>query len=746
MFPCFGRSKSRAPDEEALLSEYEDDTVLQRKLHQKLHSYQMLQAMRRGYMPSNEQIIINLRTLLSARILNPDNPQLSRTSKNLVKDVKSWLSQFIDLLVEKNSEDQLQDLFWYMTKARVSIDAQDLINTATSTRARADTQAIMASVQTVGSLLFTNSDFRIFMGDIGTIFRQVFSDTAAAASDAAEKIAQDVKPSGGEISQLKTNGQAEPPTSQDLQNQVADITSSVASAAKDTGLAALESAQENVSGEQKQAMLNRLKQAVGKLRQRNDYSDSVSTITQLIQRYAKIYSRAASDTISKAQVDVQENDAMDQAAENAWSLLCSFGDSSEWDKLKQAFQKLMGHTEKDPEMEQLMKEISVSAEKMLTDPDFYNSAGQNLSELSEKVKQTGTESSLSGDVSVFFSQVQRTISSVLNDKQVSALFETSFKIAKLLSPTQTILNPDLTTDSLQVFIPMLISAIQYIPIPRIEVSTPDIDLLLENLIIEPGVTINHSSFLPYRLKVETYNDVEIRRARQRTISTVKSLITLKIEGLSFRAEEIGFWLRAHSGWFLRLADEGIASFELDHRGIDIALDIELGKAPLEQLVTLNDVRVTIHHLSYTLRQSKFACLAWLFKPLLRPLLRKALEAQLAAAIADVLHAANRELLYARERLRATRIADPQDLGRFVRAVLARFIPEEDPDLYTRVGVGAPSRGVFAGVYAPGSLVKTWQEEAEMVDERVSESRRDGWRNEIFDVQTSSVGAMGGLLT
>jgi Protein of unknown function (DUF4449) len=153
------------------------------------------------------------------------------------------------------------------------------------------------------------------------------------------------------------------------------------------------------------------------------------------------------------------------------------------------------------------------------------------------------------------------------------------------------------------------------------------------------------------------------------------------------------------------------------------------------------VRVKIHHLSYKLRKSKFACLAWLFKPLLRPILRKVLERQLATAIGDFFHAANRELLFARERLRATRISDPQDLRTFVKAVITRLTPEDDPDLYTNIGVmgGVNERGnIFAGIYAPGSLVKLWNEEAARAGEVVDDNASRGWRNEIFDVQARAL--------
>lgn len=114
---------------------------MQRRLQEKLHSYQMIRAMAKGFMPSNEQLIINLRTLLSANILNPDTSQLSDSGRLLAKFTKQWLTQFIELLQHKNSEDQIQDFIWFLTKSRISVDVADLSARLAKTRARADTMA-----------------------------------------------------------------------------------------------------------------------------------------------------------------------------------------------------------------------------------------------------------------------------------------------------------------------------------------------------------------------------------------------------------------------------------------------------------------------------------------------------------------------------------------------------------------------------------------------------------------------------
>ena len=141
MSSCFGFRKTKSDDREPLLPQYNDDTTLQRELHQKLHSYQMLRAMTNGYMPSNEQLIINLRSLLSADILNPQNQELSDSGRLLVKHSKQFLQNFIELLQHKNSEDQIQDFIWFLSNSKISVDVDDIANRAINAKSKADTAA-----------------------------------------------------------------------------------------------------------------------------------------------------------------------------------------------------------------------------------------------------------------------------------------------------------------------------------------------------------------------------------------------------------------------------------------------------------------------------------------------------------------------------------------------------------------------------------------------------------------------------
>lgn len=591
----------------------------------------------------------------------------------------------------------------------------------------------------MASLLLTNSDFRIFLSDLNTIGREVFRDTAFTLSQVSHETAKRLEPTQEEQEALKKPGAdgGEAPSTGELRGEVTDVAKAVAEGAVEVAQEAEHSFVDKITGDEKDTLLHRLKLAVSNLRKRKDYSDSVSTLSKLLQRYAMAYSHAFDEAVSTAERNVEPNPEMDRATRNFWSFVKSFGDAAEWQELERRLEKVMEHSKSDPQFDELTRQIGNSVQEMLTDPGFFDHAEERFQDLRSQSRQLTSESTLREDVDGLLVKAQSTLQSVLKDSDIAKLLHTSKYIAKILSPAHSYTNTELVTDAIHVFVPKLVQGIQYVPIPRIEVSTPEVDLLLENLILEPGISVNNTSFLPYRLRVETRNDFEIRKARTRTTSSIESLVTIKIDGMSIRAQEIGFWLRAHSG-LLQLADEGIASFELDERGVDIEVDIEVAKERLESILSLRDVRVRIHKLDYKLRKSKFALAATVLKPMLVPIIRSAMEAQMSTAIADLIHTANRELLYARERLRATRIADPDDLWTFIKAVAARLVPEEDPDLYTRVGMTEPGQGVFKGIYAPGSIVKVWNEQAVQAKQRIREGEGHVWRNDIFDIITMSM--------
>lgn len=603
-------------------------------------------------------------------------------------------------------------------------------------------------MRTVGGLLLTNSDFRLFLDDVATVGRQVFADTTYTLSEAAHEVAEAAEPSPDELKKLDGAGadDGKHPSKDELREEVTQIAATTEAGLIHAGQTAKESVQENLSGPQRDALLNRLKQAVLKLRNRNDYSDSVSTLTKLVQRYGMIYANAAEDTANAVSEDIDVNKDLKNAVDSFWTLVRSFGNGEEWKELEDRFHKVMRHANKDPEFESLLGDIGKSLQEMLTDPAFFDSAPERLDKLKEQSKNVGSESSLRDDIEAFLQQVRRTLKSIPEDPSVAKLNAAAKKIVRDITDVYNNQTSTLVADAAHIFLPLLIRSIQYIPIPRLEISAPEMDLLVENLVLEPGRTVNQSSFFPYKLLVTSKTSMELAKVHSKQAKTdIKTIVTVNLQGLNISAAEFGYWVRAHSGFLFRFGDEGIGSFYLDERGIDVAVDLEVGRDRLSHLVTLRGVRVHIHKLEYKIKRSRFRFLLWLVKPLLKQLIRRTLERKIAESVVSLVVTINRELVFARERLRAVNIANPQDYATFIRAILARPKAYANPEVYTRVGAYPPKDGVFKDIYAPGSIVKVWRDEAERAHDAIEEGEEGGptdglhlsWRNSIFDVNVTS---------
>jgi hypothetical protein len=253
------------------------------------------------------------------------------------------------------------------------------------------------SLQTVGSLLLTNSDFRIFLSDLNTVGREVFRDSAFTLSNVAKKAGKHIEPSQTEQQALKEPGSEGPaPSAQELEDEVTEVAKVVGNGALKVAKRADKSLTDKLQGEEGDSLLYRLKSTVTNLRQKRDYSESVSTLALLLQRYAMAYSRTVEDAMTTVQKDVEPNPAMERAVKNFWTFITSFGDHDEWKKLEDSFHNVLEHSRKDPEFEDLLTDVGNSLQKLLTDPDFFDHVEEKFQELRKKSKDVGTESSFAG--------------------------------------------------------------------------------------------------------------------------------------------------------------------------------------------------------------------------------------------------------------------------------------------------------------------------------------------------------------
>ena len=568
----------------------------------------------------------------------------------------------------------------------------------------------------------------------------MFAETAYGLSDASRQAGKKVEPA---IRSEDMDGEdaGEGSSKDDLRG--ADATNGFAR----TGQAVVDGAEEDATDEQGRALFDRLKEAVASLREHPGYFHSIAALRKLVRHYAKLYytsyAEEASSSGAQQEEDEEEeeeewetDEEVKQTMQSYWAWLRGFGDTRQWDILEARFRELVKHADNNKKFEHLLSDVGNGLLELLTDSEFFDSVPERVNELTEKFKEDGaTEvSDLRRDMSAFLTQLKRTLRAASQDRAVAHLTDASKKLYYDVSGCFGSGRSYLAADLVHAIIPRLVRAIRYVPIPRLEILSKEVDLLVENLVFEPAHLLNLSSFLPPRTVITTRNDIDIVRTHSKRVETdITSTATVTVAGLNFSASNFGFWANVHAGPFFRFQDEGVASFHLDRRGIDITLDIEIARDRLEQVFRLRGVRVCIHKLSYKVHRSKHRFFLWLLKPFLKQLLRRVLERQIAERLVAAAFSLNRELVFARERLRATRVASPPDLSTFVRAVLARGTGLSAAD--------ESKESVFDGIYAPGSLAKLWDEgvDPSEVDVRRGDQahgRGPTWRNSVFDITPS----------
>ena len=595
-------------------------------------------------------------------------------------------------------------------------------------------------MSTAFQLLLSNREFNLFLTDVSGVIRKVLQDAAFSISEASVEAgrklqkSREASPDSEVPVSPQSNERGQTPAAQ-TKDQLKEDAKEIVQVAADSATTVMEATVADVadqlSGEDRAALLERLKAVIASLRRRDDYSESASTIANFIRRCLDLYSDLAGEVESEIESDIEFNKESKKAMANFWVFVQAFGNKKEWLAVEHCLKDLVDQGRRNPEFAVLVRGVGDLVQDMLLDPAFFDSPEERFREVRQQAHEWKSNSPTVQVMDQLLEHMGLAITSVFRDKDIMKLIETSQRMFNLLFPKGKFVNEYLPSDLIHVVLPRLIRAIQYIPFPRLELSTPAIDLLLESLVLEPGKTVNNSSFFPFRFRVESRNTLEVKKARFGTRTASSTLMTLKIEGLSVSAEECSFWLRTHAG-ILRLSDQGIASWSVDERGIDIHIDVQVCHKSPDRIFSLVGVRVKIHKLNYELRKSKFTALAWLFKPVLRPILRFAIQKKMAEGIEDGLRTLNRELLFARERWRAARIAKPDDLVAFIKAVLARFQTSPDADVHMRIGVDS-REGVFEGVYTPASLVRVWEEEAVEARKRVKQGGDGGWRNRIFDM-------------
>ncbi|ORZ34678.1 hypothetical protein BCR44DRAFT_1485734 [Catenaria anguillulae PL171] len=249
---------------------------------------------------------------------------------------------------------------------------------------------------------------------------------------------------------------------------------------------------------------------------------------------------------------------------------------------------------------------------------------QDLAQLRDALSQLAHES-------------QRFVASLRSD---STLQDVSSSLTGLMQAMfideqtgETKFKPELVED-LRRIVPALVQQLAVLPVARIDVSTDDVDVILDNLSL-------HASILPKDLTIVTETHLAT------DAGTAVNQIELKLRNVQFSAPDLVFYYYSKGG-LVSFADVGIADVAAPGRGLDIDMLLVPSTDP-SKLLRVARVESKVHELALNIRKSRHN---WMYS-ILSPVVRRVVTTRLENALNNALTSAIESLDRAVEQAVAT---------------------------------------------------------------------------------------------
>jgi hypothetical protein len=168
------------------------------------------------------------------------------------------------------------------------------------------------------------------------------------------------------------------------------------------------------------------------------------------------------------------------------------------------------------------------------------------------------------------------------------------------------LKTHLWEDLATVIFPSLLKHIGYIPIPRVEYTDSQLDLVIENL------TLEGQNLLPNSVELEMRNFFKLS-AYEKIPNANRHSFWISFSQVQADLRDVAFYVHKKSG-FPKIKDSGMADVVISGNGVSGKIHIESSGAK-DRVFVVKDVKIKVDKLSFGIRETKHNFLYSTLKPL-----------------------------------------------------------------------------------------------------------------------------------
>lgn len=522
------------------------------------------------------------------------------------------------------------------------------------------------------------------------------------AADASQKAANQVRPSEEQLAQIDTpaeeNTWHEKPNinKDDLKSKFKKKSdkSSVASPSIDETTATADDAsvtpseqsrrkkyanqtkeylQEKIPKERREQTIWRLKKMVIEVQGHADYQQAIETLLDMAEKYAGHTKNVAGQSGSAAK-DVRSTDSVQAVENDLRTLIERFANNTSLSDFFESLNKIYRDADQDPELRRWFSNVDTFIRRALREQGFImeEECNRQWNELYDKGRYLARER-YRGHTDNIVDQIKFLADQFEKDPQNKAFADSVQKLFLDLgrdSGGKIVFKKHLLKDVRDIILPGIFENVRYVPIPRIEVSDPMVDVVIENL------TVESDNLMPN--VVEFGSDNYFRWGRKKISNKRDNKIMIAASGIQADLRDVSYYIKKKQG-FPSLTDTGIMDIFLGGEGFSFKIAASTAdKNDKQHFVKLDKVSVNIKNMNIKLRKSKHKALFATFKPMLfrvvRPALEKVIEGQIRNAFEEgdaYAYEIHSEATKAQEAAREDPENAPSIFSRYADAIRAR---------------------------------------------------------------------------
>lgn len=167
--------------------------------------------------------------------------------------------------------------------------------------------------------------------------------------------------------------------------------------------------------------------------------------------------------------------------------------------------------------------------------------------------------------------------------------------------------PNLWQDVRSVILPGLLDQIGYVPIPRIDYSDKQVDLVIENL------TLESKNMLPNILELEATNHFKLSQHKEISNNNRHNVV-INFSQIQCDLKDVAFYYKKKTG-FPKMSDSGLLDVLIGGEGLSGQIHLA-SSAAKHRIFDIKDVTVKMHQSKITIHDaSKHGVLYSVFGPL-----------------------------------------------------------------------------------------------------------------------------------